>query len=320
MYSFFKSNVITHHLVVEISNIADNIDSFRRRAFCCRTLLGEQTLSVYRFSNGNFFRNIKQNIVGAKGSLRFFRAYHEHSKDIVKVIKDGFGIDSGILGECNYNRGMIEIDYPKEPEMEDIGLARHHIHPDIWKLKGEAESESKTILSEIQTIMSNFDSKIRTELEKETETGIRLIRKDSYLFILSDVFQSCYYNDLSFEIFDEIKMRIDGKQARELCPGYDFTNDNHSLYKLSFEKEGRILLRVKQEDEKTIKSRVEKLLSNPDMSNLVIRYNQLKTVLDTNKKRADFFDSINNLWKITFHEGKSLVKKQRCYQCPLETL
>ena len=78
------------------------------------------------------------------------------------------------MGDCIYDIGIIEILYPKEPEIEDIGLARHHLqngYPNIWKLKEEAKSESNTILSRIENLKNDFDSKITTELEKKTKTG-----------------------------------------------------------------------------------------------------------------------------------------------------
>ena len=81
-----------------------------------------------------------------------------------------------------------------------------------------------------------------------------------------------------------------------------------------------ILLRIDERDSQEIRSRVEKLLSNPDVSDLVTRHNQQKNNLDTNKKRLEFFDSIDSLWKSVFLEGKSLVKKKGCNQCPLETI
>jgi hypothetical protein len=169
----------------------------------------------------------------------------------VKVIKEGFGIDSEILGNCIYDKGIIEIDYPKEPEIPNIGLARHHLksgYPNIWKLKEEAESESKTKLLEIEKIKNNFDSKIGIELEKQTETGTNLVRKDNYFFHISEVFESCYYNNLISELFDEIKMRKENRQPRNLSPGYEFPRKDAeggtlNAYKLSFENGSTLLNR-----------------------------------------------------------------------------
>jgi hypothetical protein len=90
-------------------------------------------------------------------------------------------------------------------------------------------------------------------------------------------------------------------------------------HKLSLGKGGPILLRVKQEDSTEIKSRVEGLLLSTDLGNLVSRYNQLSNNLDTHKTRLDFFNLVDNLRKSIFIEGESLVKKQSCKQCPLET-
>lgn len=76
---------------------------------------------------------------------------------------------------------------------------------------------------------------------------------------------------------------------------------------------------MKQEDSTEIKLRVEGLLSSHEMADMVSRYIELQNRLDTNKKRIDFFNSIEHLRKSIFLEGESLVKKQNCKQCPLET-
>jgi hypothetical protein len=186
------------------SHKMDNTDNRRSAFIYFRSLFWQQNRPISWRSNGSWIRDIKQIIVCEKESLRFFRDYHDHSKYIADIIRKGFGRQSGILGDCKYDGGAIEIQYPKEPEIEDMGLARHHLqngYQDIWKKKGEAESESNRILSDIQSVKADFESKITTELEKETKTGTRLIRKDEYFSTLSEVFQSCYYNSLIHEIF-----------------------------------------------------------------------------------------------------------------------
>ena len=65
---------------------------------------------------------------------------------------------------------------------------------------------------------------------------------------------------------------------------------------------------VDELDGDEFKSGIEKLLSNTHINNLIKRYNRLKNELDTNKKRLDFFNSIDNLWKSVFLEGQSLAK------------
>jgi hypothetical protein len=325
----FKLKTILTHLVFEETRLQEteicsqkmvNIDSHRSAFVYFRSLFRQQNCPIGWCSNGSWIRNIKQIIVCEKESLRFFMDYYDHSKYIADIMRKGFDRQSGILGDCKYNRGAIEIQYPKEPEIEGIGLARHHLqngYPHIWELKKETESASRTILSEIENLKNDFDSKITAELEKKTKTGTILIRKNDYISTQSEVFQSCYYNGLIYGIFDEIKMRKVGKQPRELDSDFDFLNNNQTVYKLSLG--GIVLLRVKEEDKDEIKSRIESLLLNTDLCNQVSRYNQLNNNLNTDKTRLDFFNWIDNLRKSIFIEGESLVKKQNCKQCPLET-
>ena len=165
----------------------DSISIHRHSFIYFRSFFRQQILSIHRNSNGGWFRNIKQIISLKEGSIRFFRDYHNHSKEIVKIIRDGFGRTSGILGDCKYHHGLVIIQLPKEPEIADVGLARNHLrdgYPDIWKLKTEAELASNAILKEIETVKTNFESKIIDEIEKEIDlTGIKLKRKDFSDFI-----------------------------------------------------------------------------------------------------------------------------------------
>ena len=190
-----------------------------------RSFFRKQNHPIPWNSNGSWVRNIKQTIVCTEESVRFFRDHHNHSKDIITIINKGFGRESGILGDCKYHNGLIIVQKPKEPEIADIGLARKHLqdgYPDIWKLKREAESKSDMILTDIEKIKTDFESKIIDEIERETDkTHTKLIRKD-YQSSLSDIFHSCYYNELISEIFYEIDMRESGKKPRDLCPHFEY--------------------------------------------------------------------------------------------------
>jgi hypothetical protein len=69
-----------------------------------------------------------------------------------------------------------------------------------------------------------------------------------------------------------------------------------SLYEWSFVQNGNKLVRVRDEDGHEIKDRIEKLLLNSDLNDIVSNYIALKSKLDENKNRSDFFQKIDNLF------------------------
>jgi hypothetical protein len=139
------------------------------------------------------------------------------------------------------------------------------------------------------------------------------------------MFQSCYYKILISEIFREINMRSHDSQPRYLSIGYKFPrtrNDKDEELILEFCELsiGNALIATGSEsDIKELKSRVEKsLLLDSNLQQIVQQYNQLKYNLDTNQKRNEFFENIDNLWKKVFFEGESLNKDGMCKLCPLK--
>jgi hypothetical protein len=89
------------------------------------------------------------------------------------------------------------------------------------------------------------------------------------------------------------------------------------VYKLSFGEQGAILVAVKDEHKVEIMQRIEKLLFDPDLNNMVSKFTQLKNSLDTNEKRNEFFKKIDNLYKLVYLEGESLNKVKCGNLCPL---
>jgi hypothetical protein len=98
-----------------------------------------------------------------RASYDFFLNYHKHSKEIVKIMKSGFGEESGVLGRCNDRNDVVTIQRLQEPEIEGIGFTRSHLpngYPKYWKLKEDAVSDSSKILSQIEQIMDSFETKV----------------------------------------------------------------------------------------------------------------------------------------------------------------
>jgi hypothetical protein len=161
-------------------------------------------------------------------------------------------------------------------------------------------------------------------MKRETEkTGTTLVRKNDYESSKDELFQACYYDDLVNELFYEIKERKQGKRPRQLSAGFDFLIDEvsergGSLYKLSFRETGKVLFRVKEADKEDVKLRIEKLLYDHYLNNMVCRYIELKKSLDKNKNRNEYFQKIENLHTSIISEGESLNKMGKCKLCPLE--
>ena len=68
-------------------------------------------------------------------STIFFSKYADHSKEIGKILKNGYGKPE-LFGSVK----DFEIVYPSPPKIEDIGIANKHLekdHPETWKLKEE---------------------------------------------------------------------------------------------------------------------------------------------------------------------------------------
>jgi hypothetical protein len=253
--------------------------------------------------------------------------YHKHSREIARIIKKGFGEESGILGNCIDKNGIVNIQTPNEPGIEDIGPARSHLqygYPSYWALLEKAISESKETLRDIQIAIGNFESNIVNEMKRNTEkTGTTLIRRNTYESSLAELFQACYYDDLVTEIFYEIKIKKEGKRPRQLVPGFDFLPNEigeraGSVYKLSLGESVKVLVRVKEADKEDVKLRIEKLLSDPYRNSMVCRYIELKECLDKNNNRINYFQNIENLYRSVYSEGESLNKTGKCTLCPLE--
>ena len=117
----------------------------------------------------------------------------------------------------------------------------------------------------------------------------------------------------------ELYLKRSGKKPRHLHPHYDYAKvqDNEGneqdipVYELSFGEHGDILITVREEDKDDVKSRIGRLLSNPNLNNVVSKYTELKNSLDANQKRLEFFNKIDSLYKAVYLDGNSINKKTK---------
>jgi hypothetical protein len=176
--------------------------------------------------NGAWVRPPRQDVFWTEDSLRFFIDYHKHSTDIVDTVRNGFGRETGILGDSLYKTDGIDIQLPKEPELPDIGLARRHLqfgYPSIWNNKTAAERECTAIIEKIKNIYRQIEDRITTEIEKDIVTiGNRLARTPSYFLPQSVYFQSFYYDNLVPQIFQEIISHSEGNPPKPLIFNYEY--------------------------------------------------------------------------------------------------
>jgi hypothetical protein len=225
---------------------------------------------------------------------KFFRKYKKHSKAIVKLLKNGYCNES-ILGSIK----DFNVIYPKEPEIEDIGIAKLHLekdYPKIWKLKNDVKEISENRLKLINTLINqNFPLKIEELLKKD----------DSIL----------YYENIFYEILNEIQNNMDGRH-RNLNLGI---NGDTTLFLGYFEpNQHDILLSTKcdyprsKEIHEEFKRIINSLITNSELINLVAEYNRESDDFYINDKRTEFFTSIDNLYKDITNNNKMICRKVDC--------
>jgi hypothetical protein len=237
--------------------------------------------------------------------------YHVHSVDIMEIIKNGFGGETGILGSCTYTMDAINIELPKEPGIVNIGLAREHLrlgYPCIWKNKAAAEVECKQKIEEMKRVYAQIENKIKTTVEKDIETiGNRLVAKPTLYMPESTYFQSFYYDNLTPQIYQEIISHYEGNLRKDISVSFpvlrlrDDGGKEASIQLRTVLIGGMTVAGGKDNDMKELGERIRKLLyEDPDLQSSVLKVNSLKNELD--KARNTYFNEINTLYKSIFQE------------------
>ncbi len=310
------------------SEILGTLYSWWRGSFYCGYFRRQQIRpSIWNCYPGHI-RNIKKNIISTPGRIQFFIQYHEHSKTIVEIIKNGYGRKSNTFGNCQHASGRIITLEPLESKIADIGSARIHLrdgYPELWKLKEEAESKCKIKINEIKNIVNEIDLRISSELERKIDTtNTQLVRKQSLFSSKREYPVSCYYDDVVPEIVDEIKMRLDGKMEARLELDFKFeptgsaTTGDLTMRILSFGKNGKKLCQVRESEYDEIKCRIERLLDDIQLKKKISKVFDLKNDLETNENRTKFINMIDDLWDKIYLESQSLNRKAKCPLCPFK--
>lgn len=135
---------------------------------------------------------------GSECSSAFFSKYADHSKDIVKILKNGYG-KGDMLGSID----DFHISDPKDPNIEDFGNAKKHLekgYTDTWHLKESAYNESKNRLQEIKEIIKKFQTRVNKIIDEKS--NFKLFRDNPFEELLKDKY---YYPDIGFEIFKDMR-------------------------------------------------------------------------------------------------------------------
>jgi hypothetical protein len=250
--------------------------------------------------------------------------YHAHSRNIVEVIKNGFGRESGIRGRCSYAMDAINIELPKEPELVNIGLAREHLrlgYPCIWNNKTAAEEECKQKIEEMKKGYVQIENRIKTTIEKDIGAiGNRLVMKATNYMSKSTYFQSFYYDNLVPQIYFEIISHSEGN-PRSVNFSYQVPrlrdeDGNEVLVELGIVLIGSMRIAAgKVNDMKELEKRICRLLyEDYDLQSLVLKLNSLKEELDTNREKNTYLIEIDTIHKSIFQEGLDI--KGKCKLCP----
>ncbi len=103
-----------------------------------------------RFLFKHYVSTLSNYIKNSREETQFFSKHADHSKQIVKTLKNGYGKQQ-ILG----NRYILYIIFPKEPEVEDIGNGNSHLksgYPELWELKNLLYANSGQRLQNMKEI------------------------------------------------------------------------------------------------------------------------------------------------------------------------
>jgi hypothetical protein len=162
----------------------------------------------------------------AQNPSQFFNDYADHSKKIIKIIKDGYGRKNP------YILGSIEgftIKRFQEPEMLFLEIAKRHLisgYSYVWSLIMENQSKSEGLLDDLERTQEEFKRIIIREIGEE--------------FVLDDdpdlqgiETKNTYYERLFSEIYGEMTIRHNG-ESRHLLRGQSSIRKRDGYHKNYF--------------------------------------------------------------------------------------
>jgi hypothetical protein len=284
------------------------------------------------------FSSSTQRMAG-KQTEAFFRKQeylNKHSKEIAKIIYENWTKESGLFASCRYENGQKYLHHPSEPEVTNSGLVRQHLmfgyhHAGEFYREGKDESVKKC--EEIEEIIETYNGAVIGEIERNIETSTgnhkleRKTRRD--VFITKDTyeyypdtfyFKRLYlYPDILSAIFNEAHSRNSEVEKQKIWikqnDGYEYLvigNVDPMQYKeeqLGFGDHEMMI---------ELKSRVEKLVDDQRIRDLVRNYYVKQSELDTNTNISKYEEERKRIWRIVDKEAKPI--NGHCDKCSKEYL
>ncbi len=283
--------------------------------------------------------NESPGISNSPNANSFFKeSYLEsHSKKIAAIIHDEWTKEK-IFADCEFKDGKINENISSEPQVTDSGLAREHLtsgYEHLWNCYQTGLKISAKLCSEIKSTIDDFEKRVFVEIDNDIYTShgkVKLERKTADEFYIVQYgsrtvprefdFSLYLYPEILSEIFSEVDSRNNRKGTRKLLTrsfgGHTSLGigDNRSIgyidKDLAFGEE-EIILELQQ--------RVQRLLDDPKIQELVMNYNLIKSRLRSDKNIVGYDQQRNDIWKNVDVEGQHINGKcRKCSESYLDSL
>lgn len=246
------------------------------------------------------------------GFFRWKSDYGEHSKAIGKIIHEGWKKGSTLYASAEYIDGTLQYHEPKDPDLQNFGLARGHLingYPKIWGLYKTVRAESVSICNEIKSniescekiVFDEVDKEIRTnkgkrKLERKTDGQVFSIELGQIIYPRKPVNSLYLYRRILQEIIQEANNRNNNEKEkqevwitesvgiRDLRIG-DRTSSVYTTIGLG---DGEMM--------EELKRRIEKMLEDSAIRKLVRGYHDKKSQLESREKANQLDIEINHMW------------------------
>jgi hypothetical protein len=258
-----------------------------------------------------------------KQTSPFFRIQEyldDHRKEIAKIIYEHWTKESGLFACCGYKKGQYYLNQPIEPEVTDSGLARNHLmrgyQDTAWEFYRTGKEESVRKCKEIKGVIDTYQAVVLAEIKRDitTSSGNQKLegktRKEVFIgeyYPDKFDFKSLYLNpDILSAIFNEAHNRNNKLTGQKVWikgnNGYEYVVignlDSVSHYVGGKEQElgfGDHEIMVE------LKTRVEKLIDDQKIRDLVKDYDMKKSELDTISNISKYEEERRRIWRIAIN-------------------
>ncbi|MGB0027479.1 MAG: hypothetical protein WBP64_11615 [Nitrososphaeraceae archaeon] len=252
-----------------------------------------------------------------------------HSKKIATIIYNEWTKET-IFADCEFKNGKINQNIPHEPQVTDSGLAREHLmsgYEHLWNYYQNGIEVSLGLCNDIKSTIDAFEKRVFEEIDKEIDTShgkVKLERKTRDKFYVKEGkhdlvprefdFSLYVYPEILSEILEEIDNRNNGSEKRRF-----FTSifGGHTNLRIGNTSSGEYIDKyLAFGDEKVmieLQQRVQRLLDDPKIRELVMNYNSLKSKLTSDMNIIGYDQGRKDIWKNVDVEGEHI--KGKCRKC-----